>query len=268
MRAKTLGIFLLIGFALFTAVYWLTDEMRRDAAFETQKEELLAYGEELFGPPTPEIAVTANCANCHGADGTGGELGDTGVRAPNLHSRSIYEKLQVNPDYVNLAIRFGGVVVSGRVESPMPAWSVEVGGPLTIQQVDALTALVESWAEEAGKAPVEDVPDTPEAGQQVYNDAGCAGCHGVDLAGQEGVFPSLQNIGNEPVTDLPTPISGMDQLIADYDDDPRTMLELWIRDSAANYNDGTPTGMPAHPESSLSESALQALITFLLEQKQ
>jgi hypothetical protein len=43
-------------------------------------------------------------------------------------------------------------------------------------------------------------------------------------------------------------------------------LENWIRDSAANYNDGQPTGMPPHPESQLSESALQALITFLLEQ--
>ena len=92
------------------------------------------------------------------------------------------------------------------------------------------------------------MPDTPEAGQQVYTDAGCAGCHGADLAGQEGVFPSLQNIGNEPVTDLPTPISQLDKLEADYADDPRTMLEQWIRDSSANYNDGTPTGMPAHPE--------------------
>jgi mono/diheme cytochrome c family protein len=270
MTAKTLGIFLLIGFALFTAVYWLTDEIRREATFVRQQEELHAYGEELFGPPTPEIPVTANCANCHGADGTGGDVGDTGVRAPNLHSRSIYEKLQVNPEYVNLVIRFGGVVVSGRVESPMPAWSSEVGGPLTIQQVDALTALVEGWAEEAGQAPVEEVPDTPEAGQQVYNDAGCAGCHGADLAGQEGVFPSLLNIGNEPVigADLPTPISQEEQLIADYEEDPRNMLDLWIRDSAANYNDGEPTGMPPHPEASLSESALQALITFLLEQQQ
>jgi mono/diheme cytochrome c family protein len=268
MRAKTLGIFLLIGFALFTAVYWITDTTRRDTAYATQQEELLAYGHELFGPPTPEIAVTANCANCHGKDGTGGEVGNSGVRAPNLHSRSIFEKLKVNPNYVNLVIRFGGVVVSGRVESPMPAWSSEVGGPLTIQQVDALTALVTSWADEAGAKPVEDIPNTAEAGQQVYNDAGCAGCHGVDLAGQEGVFPSLQNIGNEPVTDLPTPISQLDKLEADYADDPSNMLELWIRDSSANYNDGTPTGMPPHPEESLSDSALQALITFLLEQKQ
>ena len=268
MRAKTLGIFLLIGFAVFTAVYWITDTTRRDVAFATQEEELLAYGHELFGPPTPEVAVTANCANCHGKDGTGGEVGDTGVRAPNLHSPSIAEKLKVNPNYVNLVIRFGGVVVSGRVESPMPAWSSEVGGPLTIQQVDALTALVESWAAEAAAASQPPVPDTPEAGQQVFNDAGCAGCHGQDLAGVEGVYPDLRNIGNEPVTDLPTEISGMDQLIADYNDDPRNMLDLWIRDSAGNYNGGTPTGMPAHPESQLSNDALQALITFLLTQKQ
>lgn len=266
MRAKTLGVFLTVAFALFTAVYWVTDEGRRDAEFEEQQAALITYGEELFGEETPEIAVTANCAQCHGPDGTGGEVGDTGVRAPNLHSRSIFDKLKVNTEYVNLVIRYGGVVVSGRVDSQMPAWSTEVGGPLTIQQVDALTALVESWATEAGEAPPEDVPDTVEAGQEVYNAAGCAGCHGVDLAGV-GDFPSIQTIGSEPVTDLPTPISQLEQLIADYEEDPRNMLELWIRDSAANYNDGESTGMPAHPESSLSESALQALITFLLEQQ-
>jgi mono/diheme cytochrome c family protein len=268
MRAKTLGIFLLIGFALFTAVYWLTDQTRRDTAFETQQEELLAYGKELFGAPTPEIQVTANCAQCHGKDGTGGEVGDTGVHAPNLHSPSIAEKLKTNPNYVNLVIRFGGVVVSGRVDSDMPAWSSEVNGALTIQQVDALTALVTSWAEESAAASQPPVPDTAEAGQEVYNNAGCAGCHGPDLAGQPGVYPSLQNIGNEPVTDLPTPISQMDKLVADYKKNPRNMLELWIRDSSANYNDGTPTGMPAHPEASLPDDALQALITFLLTQKQ
>jgi mono/diheme cytochrome c family protein len=187
--------------------------------------------------------------------------------APNLHSRSIFEKMKANRDYVNLVIRFGGVVVSGDVNSPMPAWSTEAGGALTIQQVDALTALVESWATEAGEQPVEDVPNTVEAGQEVYQTSDCQGCHGADLAGV-GDFPGIQNIGNEPVTDLPTEISQLDKLVADYEDDPRQMLELWIRDSAGNYNDGEGTGMPAHPESQLSDSALQALITFLLDQKQ
>jgi mono/diheme cytochrome c family protein len=282
MRIKTLGIVLITALSLFTAFYWLTDLARREDAFDTQVEELLAYGEEVFKPDDPEFPDRAGCANCHGIDGTGGQVGTTGRQAPNLHSRSIFEKLRAQnggsfteirkpgdpPDYVNLVIRFGGVVVSGDVNSPMPAWSTEVGGSLTINQIDALTAMIETWALEAGQLPDEDVPDTVEAGQKVYTDSGCGGCHGADLAGVAGTFPSLLNIGNEPVTDLPTPITQLAKLEADYAADPRNFLELWIRDSAVNYNDGAATGMPVHPEGKISASALQALITFLLSLKQ
>jgi mono/diheme cytochrome c family protein len=280
MRIKTLGIVLISALSLFTAFYWLTDPARREHEYQAQNEELVAYGQEMFGDVTPANDHTANCAKCHGKDGTGGPVGDTGRLAPNLHSKSIYEKLKAQnggtfteirkpgdpPDYVNLVIRFGGVVVSGDVNSPMPAWSTEVSGPLTVNQIDALTALVETWALEAGSKPDEVIPDTVEAGQKVFTDAGCGGCHGADLSGAIG--PSLLNIGNQPVTDLPTPISHLDQLQADYAAGPRAFLERWIRDSAVNYNDGTATGMPVHPEGKVSASALQALITFLLSQKQ
>ena len=282
MRIKTLGIVLISALSLFTAFYWLTDPARREDAFDTQIEELLAYGEEVFKPADPEFPDRAGCASCHGLDGTGGQVGNTGRQAPNLHSKSIFEKLKAQnggsfteirkpgdpPDYVNLVIRFGGVVVSGDVNSPMPAWSTEVGGSLTINQIDALTAMIETWALEAGQQPDVDVPDTVEAGQKVYTDSGCGGCHGADLSGVAGTFPSLQNIGNEPVTDLPTPISQLAKLEADYAADARTFLERWIRDSATNYNDGVATGMPVHPVGKISESAMQALITFLLDQKQ
>jgi mono/diheme cytochrome c family protein len=348
MGAKTLGVILVTGLALFTALYWLAEAQVRDARFEEIQAQLLERGEEYFAPDniTYEVVVSpsgfdpatleievnstiefsntlgspvtvrgtgahpftssvnanarastrfgtdgvttvtadgasgslevtsgpealnplaANCAQCHGPEGEGGQVGDTGIQAPNLHSRALYEKLRINPAYVNLVIRYGGVVVSGNVSSRMPAWSNEVNGPLTVEQIDALTALVESWATEAGEQPVEEVPDTVEAGAQVYVDAGCGTCHAADLSG--GAGPNLQTIGSEPITeDLPVPLSQLDQLIADYEEDPRRMLELWIRDSAANYNDGTGTGMPAHPEGVLSESALRALITFLLDQ--
>jgi mono/diheme cytochrome c family protein len=149
----------------------------------------------------------------------------------------------------------------------MPAWSTEAGGPLTIQQIDALTALVESWAAESATQSQAAVPNTVEAGQQVYQTSDCQGCHGPNLEGV-GDFPNLQNIGNKPVTDLPFPISQLDKLKKDYADDPRKFLEAWIRDSAANYNDGDPTQMPAHPADQLPDDALKALITFLLDQKQ
>lgn len=274
MRIKTLGVFMVTALALFTAFYWLTDEPRRDARYAQLQTDLVEYGMEVFGPPTVEVPNTADCAQCHGADGTGGEVGDSGRMAPNLHSQALYQKLKINPNYVNLVIRFGGVVVSGNVNSPMPAWSTEVGGPLTIEQIDALTALVTGWADEAGQQPTEQTPDTVEAGAQVFANAGCAGCHGASLEGVIG--PNLQNIGTEPVTDFTVsatcsqcvPISQLDKLVADYTADPRTMLEMWIRDSAANYNDGAATNMPPHPVGVLPDDQLTALITFLLAQQQ
>jgi mono/diheme cytochrome c family protein len=270
MRLKTLGVVFVSVLALFTVVYWLTDKPRLEAATASQEEHVLAYGEEVFGPPTDELPAAANCARCHGPEGEGGAIpGDpSGRQAPNLHSRRIADRLRVNPLYVNLVIRYGGVVVSGDVNSPMPAWSLEAGGPLTEEQIDALTVLVESWAMEAAEEPVAEVENTAEAGQQVYNDMGCGGCHGADLAGSE-QFPNIQNIGNEPVVEeLPTPVSRSDQISEDYEADPREFLRMWIRDSSGNYNDGSPTGMPPYPEEQLPEDALEALITFLLEQQQ
>lgn len=234
----------------------------------------ITAGPEFLSP------LGANCARCHGADGTGGTT-PLGNQAPNLHSRALANKWKATGgevaniddgappalnNYVNWAIRYGGIVVSGNAKSEMPAWGAE--GGLTLNQIDALTALVGTWANETLQQPVADIPDTVEAGAQVYKDAGCINCHQADYSGVAGIFPSLLNIGNEPVTELPTPISGLDQLQADYAANAATFLEQWIRDSSTNYNGGTATGMLPYPEGSLSADALKALITFLLSLKQ
>jgi mono/diheme cytochrome c family protein len=265
MRLKTLGVLLVTALAAFTMLYWFTDTMRREAVVKQQDEELLEFGEVIFSND-PTQPAAAGCARCHGAEGEGGPIPNDpdGRQAPSLHTASLANKLKVNSNYIHLAVSYGGVVVSGNVNSPMPAWSAEVGGPLNEQQIDAVVALVTSWAEEAGEAAPEEVENTVEAGQEVYSSAGCAGCHGADLEG--GVGPNLQTIGSELVTDLPTVPSGLDQMQADYDEDPANFLELWIRDSAGNYNDGNATGMPPHPEDAVNDNQMQALITFLLDQ--
>jgi mono/diheme cytochrome c family protein len=266
MRIKTLGVFVVALLAMFTLFYWLTDGPRRAEYASTQEEELLSFGKTVFAND-PANPASAGCARCHGTDGTGGKVPNdpNGAIAPNLHSPSLATKLKANTDYVHLVVSYGGVVVSGNVNSPMPAWSTEVGGPLTVQQIDAVVALVTSWAESAPPAPSE-VPNTADAGKQVYNAAGCGGCHGANLEG--GVGPNLQTIGSKLVTEgLPNPPSGLDQMKKDYAADPRDFLDKWIRDSANNYNGGTPTGMPPHPKDTLGDSQLQALITYLLEQK-
>lgn len=264
MRLKTLGVLLVTALAAFTMLYWVTDDSRRETIAVTQEEELLHFGEIIFSDDPSEPAA-AGCAQCHGEDGTGGDA-DADVIGPNLHSRRLADKLRANPNYVHLAVSYGGVVVSGNVDSPMPAWSNEVGGPLNEQQIEAVVALVESWAEDASEEPVEEVENTAEAGAEVYATAGCVSCHAADLSGVEGVGPDITTIDQGVIVEgLPVEPSGLDQMIADYEEDPRLFLEKWIRDSAGNYNDGESTGMPPHPESQLSESALQALITFLLE---
>jgi mono/diheme cytochrome c family protein len=109
------------------------------------------------------------------------------------------------------------------------------------------------------------VPDTVEAGAEVYA-ASCATCHGDNLGG--GFGPNLQTIGTSLVTTVPplvTETLDIDQMQADYDAEKRTFFENWIRNSA-DYNGGTATPMPAFGEDVLTESQLQALITFLLDQ--
>lgn len=265
MRLKTLGVVLISAMAAFTMLYWFTDGSRREAVAVEQEEELLHFGEIVFSddPSAPE---SAGCARCHGTDGEGGEIPNDpeGRSAPSLRTASLANKLNVNGNYVNLVVTHGGVVVSGNVNSLMPAWGIEAGGPLTRQQVEAVSTLVEGWAEEAGAEAPEDVEDTVEAGREVYLAAGCQTCHGQELEG--GTGPNLQTIGSELVVDLPVEPSQLDQMIADYDEDPRVFLENWIRDSSGNYNDGEPTGMQPYPESALSESQLTALITYLLDQ--
>ena len=262
MRLKTLGVLITTALAAFTLLYWFTDAPRREAIAVEQEEELLHFGEIVYSNNDDEPAA-AGCARCHGEQGEGGEIPNDpeGRSAPSLRSATLADKVRANPNYVHLAVSYGGVVVSGNVNSQMPAWSTEVGGPLNEQQIEAVVTLVESWLEDA-EAPT-DVEDTVEAGAEVYASAGCAGCHGAELGG--GVGPPLTNVGNE-VGNLPAPVSQQEQYVADYEEDPYLALGQWIRDSAGNYNDGDPTGMPPHPESALSDSALRALITFLLDQ--
>jgi mono/diheme cytochrome c family protein len=269
MRLKTLSVILITVLAAFTMLWWFTDLGRRESFATEQEEELLHFGEVIFSDDDAEPAA-AGCARCHGEDGTGGEIPNDpdGRTAPSLRTASLAEKLRVNPEYVRLVVSYGGVVVSGNVNSPMPAWSTEVGGPLNEQQIEAVVTLVEGWAADAAQEAPGEVENTVEAGREVYGAVGCAGCHGQDLTGSS-AGPDITGIGEGVITDFdgefPTP-SETEQMTADYEEDPRVFLEQWIRNSADNYNGGEPTGMPPHDETKISESQLEALITFLLDQ--
>jgi mono/diheme cytochrome c family protein len=269
MRIKTLGVILITILAAFTLLYWFTDLPRREALAAAQEEELAHFGEVIFSDDDTEPAA-AGCARCHGEDGSGGEIPNDpdGRSAPSLRTASLAEKLRINPEYVRLVVSYGGVVVSGNVNSPMPAWAAEVGGPLNEQQIEAVVTLVEGWAAQAAEEAPAEVENTVEAGRDVYSAVGCAGCHGQELEGST-AGPNITSIGEDVITDFGGDFvipSDVDQMVADYEEDPRLFLEKWIRDSSGNYNGGEPTGMPSHDEAALTESQLEALITFLLDQ--
>ncbi len=109
-------VVMIVGFI----VYLLLEPTGRADATEAHESSLTAMGSELYD---------ANCASCHGAEGEGG-IG------PGLNSQ---EFLTAAKDaQINAMISFGIPA------SLMSAYSLEFGGPLTADEIDALTTFLRS----------------------------------------------------------------------------------------------------------------------------
>lgn len=120
-----------------------------------------------------------HCALCHGATGEG-HLADN---APALS----------NPDFLDGAsdAYLRAAIVEGRPGTPMSSWGSERGGPLNDADVDALIALMRSWATEA---PIDlthvTISGRREIGESLYG-MHCASCHGPQ--GEGVTAPQLRN---------------------------------------------------------------------------
>jgi len=105
-----------------------------------------------------------NCANCHGNHGRGGA-------APALNSRYFFEQRTADVGWSGTQSNFVKLTVAaGRPNLPndtekgdqwsmgiMPTWANNLGGPLRGDQVDAVTAYVMNWHDEAvAQSPAED----------------------------------------------------------------------------------------------------------------
>lgn len=174
-------VFLAIAISLSWCSY-------RAALAQTQTpptDEQLAQGAQLFAE---------NCAVCHGASGEG-RVGAT--LAKNWPS--------IRPD---LTVR--NIIINGIDGSPMPAWSMANGGPLSDAEIDALVAYILSWqvggypknppvaapvVRPAGSPPP-NVDGSPENGAALYAQ-NCVVCHGSNGEGRIGAtlaknFPSIR----------------------------------------------------------------------------
>jgi mono/diheme cytochrome c family protein len=133
-RAQQAAVLLSAFLAVGIPLYYLGEPARQDSFVEEYAESSIARGiahwEEF------------QCASCHGADGGGGVAAyvekRTGV-AVNWVAPAVNDVfLRYSRDEVRYWLVFG------RANSPMPAWGLEGGGPMTDAQIEELLDYMES----------------------------------------------------------------------------------------------------------------------------
>lgn len=185
------GLVLMVLAILAFPAYRLYEPGSRDESRERLVASLAEQGENLYA---------LNCAACHGADGLGGV-------APALNSQQFLETEDE---------RIASLIAVGVPGSEMSAYSLDFGGPMTLEQIDAVATYLRSleegapdfpgWRDPQDNEPVSfptpvtmattttvpaegAVPEEEEGiltrGAAVYS-ADCAVCHGDDLEGQVG----------------------------------------------------------------------------------
>lgn len=128
-RIMVIGALLLIGMALVFPLYrWVEPSSRQDAR-EEHLDSLADSGEALWG---------FNCASCHGVDGEGGT-------APALNSQQFLQSATDEQTELLIAVGVPG--------SQMGAYSQDFAGPLTSEQIRALTVYIRSWEDTAPDRP-------------------------------------------------------------------------------------------------------------------
>ncbi len=111
-------------------LYRLGEPARREGARRAMHAESMSLGREAF---------SRHCMACHGADGRGGSI------APTLNAR---EFLRVTSDQQLFWLIAGGVP-----GTPMTAYSADLGGPFTSQEIDRLVVYLRAMERDAPSVP-------------------------------------------------------------------------------------------------------------------
>jgi mono/diheme cytochrome c family protein len=162
------GLVLMGMFFLAFPLFRFYEPAQRADAREAQVGYLAAEGSELY---------ETSCAECHGPSGTG-------ALAPAIGSKEFLES--VDDEQISQLTALG---IPG---SEMVAYSNDFGGPLTSQEINAITVYLRSLEEEAESNPLWRTPlaRADFDGEQLYVLA-CARCHGIDAEGIEDVGPDI-----------------------------------------------------------------------------
>ncbi len=140
-RALTWGLLGLVAVGVGLPAYWLAEPGRQDGAIEEYNRVFITRGETLYNEG-------AQCNACHGPEGIGGVASYTILDPNNEFVAQVDWKA---PALDTTALRYDRDEITfilnyGRNFSPMPAWGIPGGGPLTEQQINNLVLYLESIA--------------------------------------------------------------------------------------------------------------------------
>jgi cytochrome c2 len=216
-RIQIAGVLFTLVLAVFIPVYWLPEANRQAAFQERFDEESLHRGELIFSVPPPleedpdpleykeeerAISLGMACANCHGGvdeeepeNSAGGGLASPAYIDPVTGAEIQYRAPPLNTVFQRWdeeVVRF--TIERGRPGTPMAAWGVEYGGPMTEQMVGDVIAWLKSLPgnqENPNDAISESCQDPSSTnlescGEEIFQ-ARCAVCHGPEGSGKEGL---------------------------------------------------------------------------------
>jgi mono/diheme cytochrome c family protein len=193
-RLQTWGLVATLATAIFIPAYWLPEKQRQEHFTERFSEESVHRGSLIFQAPPelPEgvgavefkeleegISLGQACSRCHGGDASGGLVS---FQPPGTTKTVNYTAPPLNNVFTRWdeeMVRF--TIERGRPGTPMPAWSVEFGGPMTTQMIDDVIAWLKSQPENQ-QPPAELSADA--TGKEIF-EARCAVCHGDQGQGKE-----------------------------------------------------------------------------------
>jgi mono/diheme cytochrome c family protein len=143
-RTLSYGLLGLIIIGVGLPLYWLQEPGRQEGAKQRIVNEFVSRGAAMYD--TTENGGF-NCAFCHGTNGEGGVVPFTITDAEGRFVKQVDWKgpavntvlLRHSRDEVRYILEYG------RPFSPMPAWGVKGGGPLTEQQLQNLIDFMDTF---------------------------------------------------------------------------------------------------------------------------
>jgi mono/diheme cytochrome c family protein len=174
---KVLGWSLVCAFVIAAAlpVYWVTEPQRQVSFAKRYNEQSVERGAVFFSDPKVN-PQGFGCAVCHGGV-QGGTVRYFLQSGPDAGREVVWQA----PSLDDVFYRFSreqvhDILVYGRPNTPMPAWGLQGGGPLTEQMLDDVINYLESVQVSPEEASQKAGSGLGLSGKDLF-ERNCARCH-------------------------------------------------------------------------------------------